>query len=783
LKLITDLTPDDTNIDIVYNSMDTMQTMALKEIFDERLMPPWAKHTYAYSEKMIGPILTMMRRGTLIDATEKESCILAFRKRQAKVAADFDLLCTELFDTTININSPPQLKTLFFSFLGIPEQTKSKKGEVKVGTDREILERIAGSYPRGALFCNMILRLRDLEKQIEFLSKKLTPTGRFVTSYNIAGTETFRLSSSEHPLRMGSNQQNIPGEARKAFISDPGYTFFQADQQGAEARVVAYVSGDENYIAACEGGDSHTMVASMVFGFEPIRELAEREYWHGKSYRQACKSGAHGCLTAEHEVLTPNGWVNIDTQPTRIAAWSEDGTICWSNVTNWIAKPATNLVEITGPSIYSLSTEDHKFMVNADGKFVERTAATLCKSDKIPYTGIWRGGSEAVPLAALVAAYQADGSEYRGAIRWKFRRLRKITRIRDLLRAHNLDYTQTQSGKDTIFRVTVASSYDIVKWGKFAGPQMLSWDQTSLFVFVTESIEWDGTRGSSGRQALCSVNLEHCRWMQTLYQLTGFGSKVIDNSGKLRSNAYGKQVPHWVSKNNRQYASLSSCSVVPTKSPTPVMVYCPTVDTGYFMVRNQGHIHVTGNSNYMGKPYTLAKQMGVEIEVAERFQFDYFKKFPGIQEWHLWVAEQLKTKGYLENVFGMRRTFWSRKWDDATLREAIAFGPQSAVGVLTNLGLHRLWDKYEGKPGAPVQILMNGHDAVIGQIRTDLLDEMVPKILDDLKFPFDIADIHGKVRTVTIPFDMELGLNWGKHSATNPNGLQKWKPKASPNCA
>lgn len=468
------ITPE--NIDIIYNGSDTMQTMALKEIFDGRLMPAWAKHTYAYSEKMLGPILTMMRRGVLIDATEKESCIRAFKLRQAKVRADFDLICEQLFDTTININSPPQLKTLFFSFLGIPEQTKSKKGEVKVGTDREILERIASSYPRGAVFANLILRLRDLEKQIEFLSKKLTPTGRFVTSYNIAGTETFRLSSSEHPLRMGSNQQNIPGEARKAFIADPGYTFFQADQQGAEARIVAYISGDENYIAACEGGDSHTMVASMVFGFEPIRELAEREYWHGKSYRQTCKSGAHG-------------------------------------------------------------------------------------------------------------------------------------------------------------------------------------------------------------------------------------------------------------------------------------------------------------SNYMGKPYTLAKQMGVETSVAERFQFDYFKKFPGIPEWHVWVAEQLRTKGYLDNVFGMRRTFWGRKWDDATLREAIAFGPQSAVGVLTNLALHRLWDKYEGQPGAPVQILMNGHDAVIGQIRTDLLDEMVPKILEDLRFPFNVTDIHGKVRTVTIPFDMELGSNWGKYSDTNPNGLKKWKPK------
>lgn len=476
MKILTDLTPTPANRDIIYNSLDTMQTMALKEIFDAGLLPPWAQHTFAYSEKMLGPILTMMRRGTLIDATEKELCIRAFRARLQKVQTTFDTICESLFGTVINVNSPIQLKELFYSFIGIPEQTKSKKGEVKVGTDREILERIAGSYPRGAVFANLILRLRDLEKQIEFLSKKLTADGRFVTSYNIAGTETFRLSSSEHPLRLGSNQQNIPGAARKAFISDPGYTFFQADQQGAEARIVAYTSGDENYIAACEGGDSHTMVAAMVFGFEPIRALAERNYYRTYSYRDLTKKGAHG-------------------------------------------------------------------------------------------------------------------------------------------------------------------------------------------------------------------------------------------------------------------------------------------------------------SNYYGKPYTIAKNMQVETAIAERFQFEYFKKFPGISEWHLWVAKQLREKGYLENVFGFRRTFWGRKWDDATLREAIAFGPQSAVGVLTNLALHRLWEKYEGKPGAPVQILMNGHDAVIGQIRTDLVEELVPQLLEDMRFPFDIADIHGKVRTVVIPFDMELGMNWGKVSDDNPNGLKKWKPK------
>lgn len=477
MKILTDLTPTPETQDIVYNSLDNMQTMALKETYDAGLLPDWAKITYTYSEKMLGPILTMMRRGVRIDLAKRDEIVKQLQERSAKVRHTFDTICTGLFDTTINFNSPQQLQSLFYIFLGIPEQTKSKKGEVKVATDREVLERIARDYPRGAVFANLILRLRELEKQIEFLTKSLSPAGRFHTSYNIGGTETFRLSSSEHPLRIGSNQQNIPGDARISFTADPGYLFFQADQQGAEARLVAYKTGDENYISACEGGDSHTMVAAMVFGFEPDREVAEREYRRGKSYRHTAKSGAHG-------------------------------------------------------------------------------------------------------------------------------------------------------------------------------------------------------------------------------------------------------------------------------------------------------------SNYMGKPYTLAKQMGVDTETAEHFQANYFKKFPGIPKWHAWTAKQIQTLGYLDNPFGMRRTFWGRRWDDTTLREAIAFYPQSAVGVLTNIVLYKLWLKYEGQPGAPVQILMNGHDAVIGQIREDVAEELIPEVLAEMRFPFEVTDIHGKVRTVEIPFDMEVGRNWGKYDpATNPEGLKKWKPK------
>jgi len=83
MKTITDLTPTPENQEIIYNSLDTMQTMALKEIFDGGLLPPWAVTTYRYSELMLGPILTMMRRGVQIDTARRDTLVAALQERAA----------------------------------------------------------------------------------------------------------------------------------------------------------------------------------------------------------------------------------------------------------------------------------------------------------------------------------------------------------------------------------------------------------------------------------------------------------------------------------------------------------------------------------------------------------------------------------------------------------------------------------------------------------------------------------------------------------------------------
>ncbi len=116
-------------------------------------------------------------------------------------------------------------------------------------------------------------------------------------AYNIAGTDTGRWSSSDHPLRHSANVQNIDPSLRQVFIAEPEHYLVYCDLAGAEARAVAYLSQDENYIKAVEESDVHSQVASMVFGVPPDRGKesgVDREFYRGFSYRDIAKRLTHG---------------------------------------------------------------------------------------------------------------------------------------------------------------------------------------------------------------------------------------------------------------------------------------------------------------------------------------------------------------------------------------------------------------------------------------------------------------------------------------------------------
>ena len=174
--------------------------------------------------------------------------------------------------------------------------------------------------------------------------------------------------------------------------------------------------------------------------------------------------------------------------------------------------------------------------------------------------------------------------------------------------------------------------------------------------------------------------------------------------------------------------------------------------------------------NYDMGPATLASTMlkgGVDVSVneAKRLLDKFHAEAPKVRGvFHKNVQLALANEKRLITPFGRIRHF-TGKVDSNTLRDAYSFVPQSTVPHIINLMWLWVEEQPETKAG-DVQVLQMGHDALLYQVKDDLVDDFVGRYIaktDTIKFSI------GKYKDVHIPSDAEIGRSWGE--------MEKWKPK------
>lgn len=169
--------------------------------------------------------LEMMRRGVRIDRAKRAEMgfQLASEKERInqwllKILPQALLLDSEhapVSSKKLWPDSPKQQKDLFFRLLGFPQKRSRKTGNETL--DAEAMERLRKDIPWAARLWDAI----ELNRSIgvfhnTFISAELEPDGRMKCSFNTAGTETFRWSSSANAFWRGTNLQNIPkGEEKE----------------------------------------------------------------------------------------------------------------------------------------------------------------------------------------------------------------------------------------------------------------------------------------------------------------------------------------------------------------------------------------------------------------------------------------------------------------------------------------------------------------------------------------------------------------------------------------
>src|SRR5215469_5562752 len=361
------LLPASTNHQI-YCGIDTCVP---QEVYGELLrLHNKTPEIYDFTRALQGPYLEIMQRGFAVDTVARSEAAQDLRQRIASLNQTLQEFAHAVWSRPLNPRSPQQVQDFFYGKMRLPEVWSSVRGQRRLSTNREALEKLETYlYARPIVAC--ILAIRDLSKQLEVFETEIDSDGRFRTSYNIAGTETGRPSSSSNAFGTGGNLQNIRPDLRYVFVADPGRKLCQIDLEQVEMRDQGFIIGclfdDWALLDACESGDAHTTNARLVWPSLPWtgdlrrdREVADLPYYRQFSYRDMAKRGGHLCLTTDHEVLTPTGWTPITEKPPLIMSWSEQKSD-WAEVQQWTDQNYSGLLHsFEGNSISCRMTGEHR---------------------------------------------------------------------------------------------------------------------------------------------------------------------------------------------------------------------------------------------------------------------------------------------------------------------------------------------------------------------------------------------------------------------------------------
>lgn len=254
-----------------YACEDADITLRLHKLLKNQIVVNSVVSVYENLERPLIPVIANMENSGI--KVDREKLILLSKEFGKKI----EMTKQKVLDIAIkhgmddfNVASPKQLSELLFEKMGISGGKKTKLGGYSTSSD--VLESIYDEDP----IIEDILRYRQYSKlkstYTDALQNQISlKTNRVHTSFNMAGTTTGRLSSSD------PNLQNIPVKGidgkkiRECFVADKGKVFLSLDYSQIELRLVAHISGDEEMIKIFnDGGDIHTSTAKSMFGVDEV---------------------------------------------------------------------------------------------------------------------------------------------------------------------------------------------------------------------------------------------------------------------------------------------------------------------------------------------------------------------------------------------------------------------------------------------------------------------------------------------------------------------------------
>ncbi len=258
-----------------YASADAAMTLRLAQQLLPELAQKGLTSLFRDVEMPLVPVIVAMEAaGVRLDVPFLQQMSVDLTARLAGLEREIQQLAGYAF----NINSTQQLADVLFGKLGLPTEGLKKTQAGAYSTAADVLEGLRGRHT----IVDLILEQRQLSKllntYVDALPGMVNPrTGRLHTSFNQAGAETGRLSSSDPNLQNIPIRTEVGREIRRAFVAGAGGKLLSADYSQVELRILAHMSGDEYLLAAFERGeDIHASAAAKVYGV-PLSQVTKAQ--------------------------------------------------------------------------------------------------------------------------------------------------------------------------------------------------------------------------------------------------------------------------------------------------------------------------------------------------------------------------------------------------------------------------------------------------------------------------------------------------------------------------
>ena len=343
------------------------------------------------------------------------------------------------------------------------------------------------------------------------------------------------------------------------------------------------------------------------------------------------------CFPPDVEVLTSTGFVRFDkiSGDEKIATWSDEGNIVFEKPSRVLVKDYDGmLLQYKQSNMASITTPKHNLVkVDRNGVVHRREAWDIKGSEAwyIPRGGFHNG--EGVKLSdvqiRLLVAFQADGTFTKGAARFAFNKQRKFDRLKELLSAENIAFNihNVKRGDLQIYiEKANVPKYFTKQFDDVLSLELMSLEQKQTF--IEELKFWDGTITDSGIK-YNSTNRDNVDFIQAVACTSGvYTGKIIveKKANDTHSTAYSINIKI----GDKSKTTLKTAKQTDIKYSGKV--YCVTVSSGMIVVRQHGHVSVSGNCDKHAMSYHESNpdlySAGHELEAAKEVIKQLHALFP-----------------------------------------------------------------------------------------------------------------------------------------------------------